>query len=213
MKLEFIENVFEFMKKFEQEINEIKTVPLTAQKILRLNLINEEYNELVRAYFYKDEDYNKFIIELADAIIDTKYVLYGLYADFGCQILTYDKEKLYNIFFDGIVFGETQEDKIHLIVYKTLPCFLGELYKNMVDNNHQKISENICYVDFLLNHIAEYYDLPIEELFNEVHRSNMSKLHDGVVVKNELGKVVKSPDYTPADIEGILRKKRLVKIK
>ncbi|MFK5283564.1 hypothetical protein ACI3PL_28720, partial [Lacticaseibacillus paracasei] len=81
-----------------------------------------------------------------------------------------------------------------------------------VDNNHQKISENICYVDFLLNHIAEYYDLPIEELFNEVHRSNMSKLHDGVVVKNELGKVVKSPDYTPADIEGILRKKRLVKI-
>jgi predicted HAD superfamily Cof-like phosphohydrolase len=81
----------------------------------------------------------------------------------------------------------------------------------MVDNNHVKISENLCYVDFLLNHIADHYNFPVEELFNEVHRSNMSKLHDGVVVKNELGKVVKSPNYSPADIEGILRKQGLLK--
>jgi hypothetical protein len=211
MKLEFIKKVFEFMNKFEQKVKHSENVPTTQQKILRLNLINEENNELIRAFFYRYEDYNKFLIELADAITDTIYVLYGLYADFGCTILTYDKEKLHNIFFDGIVWGETEEDKVMLIVYKTLPCFLGELYKSMVDNNHVKISENLCYVDFLLNHIADHYNFPVEELFNEVHRSNMSKLHDGVVVKNELGKVVKSPNYSPADIEGILRKQGLLK--
>lgn len=42
--------------------------------------------------------------------------------------------------------------------------------------------------------------IDIEPIFAEVHRSNMSKLHEGVVLKRSDGKVIKSPNYSPADI-------------
>lgn len=39
----------------------------------------------------------------------------------------------------------------------------------------------------------------------EVHRANMAKLHDGVPVHREDGKIIKPPGWTPPDIEGVLR--------
>ncbi|MFW0871249.1 MAG: MazG nucleotide pyrophosphohydrolase domain-containing protein [Patescibacteria group bacterium] len=45
----------------------------------------------------------------------------------------------------------------------------------------------------------------IEEIFAEVHRSNMSKLgEDGKPVLREDGKVLKGPHYSPADVRSIL---------
>ena len=43
------------------------------------------------------------------------------------------------------------------------------------------------------------YGIPIEEVFTEIHRSNMTKSTE----KNEFGKSIKG-DYSPADIESIL---------
>lgn len=43
----------------------------------------------------------------------------------------------------------------------------------------------------------------IEDVFDEVHRSNMSKLEDGKVLRREDGKILKGKDYTPADISSI----------
>lgn len=43
------------------------------------------------------------------------------------------------------------------------------------------------------------------DAFDEVHRSNMSKRNpDGTVSKNENGKVVKGPNYTPANFKKVL---------
>jgi predicted HAD superfamily Cof-like phosphohydrolase len=45
----------------------------------------------------------------------------------------------------------------------------------------------------------------IEEVFFEIHRSNMSKLgRDGKPIYREDGKVMKGPDYFLPDIKGIL---------
>jgi predicted HAD superfamily Cof-like phosphohydrolase len=38
--------------------------------------------------------------------------------------------------------------------------------------------------------------IDMESIFQEIHRSNMSKFKDGYI--NELGKVVKGPSYSPA---------------
>jgi predicted HAD superfamily Cof-like phosphohydrolase len=47
----------------------------------------------------------------------------------------------------------------------------------------------------------------IEEVFAEIHRSNMSKMGmDGKPVRREDGKIMKGPGYTPPDIEFILMK-------
>lgn len=47
----------------------------------------------------------------------------------------------------------------------------------------------------------------IEEVFEEIQRSNMSKLgEDGKPVFREDGKVLKGPNYFPPDIASILKK-------
>lgn len=44
-------------------------------------------------------------------------------------------------------------------------------------------------------------DMPVEAIFAEVHRSNMSKLGtDGKPVRRADGKVLKGPNYEPADL-------------
>jgi len=54
----------------------------------------------------------------------------------------------------------------------------------------------------ILDHGLQY---KIEEVFNEIHRSNMSKLDDnGNPIYREDGKVMKGDNYSPPDIAGIL---------
>lgn len=51
------------------------------------------------------------------------------------------------------------------------------------------------------------YGIPIERVFAEVMRANMSKLGvDGKPIYREDGKVLKGPNYTPPDISGVLWK-------
>jgi predicted HAD superfamily Cof-like phosphohydrolase len=44
----------------------------------------------------------------------------------------------------------------------------------------------------------------LEAIFNEIHRSNMSKLEDGKPLHNEYGKVIKSSSYSPPNIKFLL---------
>ena len=46
----------------------------------------------------------------------------------------------------------------------------------------------------------------IVDVFNEIHRSNMSKLGpDGEPILREDGKILKGPGYFPPDIDSVLR--------
>ncbi|MFE9412309.1 hypothetical protein ACFYN0_26475 [Streptomyces sp. NPDC006704] len=52
---------------------------------------------------------------------------------------------------------------------------------------------------------ADLLHIPLAEVFEEVHRSNMSKLGlDGRPVRRSDGKILKGPNYCEADVEGIL---------
>lgn len=42
------------------------------------------------------------------------------------------------------------------------------------------------------------------EAFDRVHKNNMSKLHDGKVVKNEFGKVIKPEGFVPVDLSDLI---------
>lgn len=53
------------------------------------------------------------------------------------------------------------------------------------------------------------YGLPIDDIFNEVHRSNMSKLGaDGKPMYREDGKILNGPHYSAPDIKRILESKK-----
>lgn len=52
---------------------------------------------------------------------------------------------------------------------------------------------------------ASYYGVNLDEILEEVQRSNLSKLDEnGNVLKNNAGKVIKGPNWSEPDIEGVL---------
>lgn len=52
---------------------------------------------------------------------------------------------------------------------------------------------------------AAVYGIPLEEVFTEIHRSNMTKLGlDGKPVYDENGKVIKGPLYQKPNIKGVI---------
>lgn len=54
---------------------------------------------------------------------------------------------------------------------------------------------------------AEEFGIPLEKVFQEIHRANMTKLwDDGTIHRNAFGKVIKPPNFQKADIASVLRK-------
>lgn len=73
--------------------------------------------------------------------------------------------------------------------------------------NVVKLAKELADLLYVVLGTAAAYGIPIDEVYREVHRSNMSKLGaDGKPVYREDGKVLKGPNYTPADVEEVLRK-------
>ncbi len=59
-------------------------------------------------------------------------------------------------------------------------------------------------VQYVLSGTAVTFGLPIDEVFDRVHTSNMSKLGpDGKPILRDDGKVMKGPDYFPPVLEDL----------
>jgi len=74
-------------------------------------------------------------------------------------------------------------------------------------DNIEHIAKEMADLLYVIYGTAVSYGIPIDDVFKEVHRSNMSKLDDnGKPIKNEDGKVIKGPNYTPANVSNVLKK-------
>lgn len=125
--------VREFHEKFGCTVEDRPKAPNERDAILRYELIREELAEFWKSCgYYSDKNPN--LTEIADALADLLYVVYG--------------------------------------------------------------SAVTCGID-------------LEPIFAEVHRSNMSKLHEGKVLRREDGKIIKSPNYNPANIGPLLEAQAL----
>ena len=74
------EKVGEFMKTFGQEVKSKSSLSSDKINILRINLIEEELDELKQAINQKN------LIEVADALTDILYVTYGAGHAFGINL-------------------------------------------------------------------------------------------------------------------------------
>lgn len=80
-----------------------------------------------------------------------------------------------------------------------------ELFKGIDENNMVEIADGLADVLYVVFGTAVSYGIDIERVFDEVHRSNMSKLWpDGKPHYDEFGKVVKPSTYSRADVESVL---------
>ena len=69
------------------------------------------------------------------------------------------------------------------------------------------IAKEACDLLYVVLGLGVNYGINLDEVFAEVHRSNMSKLGpNGEVLRREDGKVLKSANYTPANVEPIIFK-------
>ncbi len=68
------------------------------------------------------------------------------------------------------------------------------------------LDRQLSYAEIVIRGIAATYEIPLDKVFAEVHRSNMTKVwKDGKGRKDEGGKVLKPDTYSRPDIAAILR--------
>ena len=69
----------------------------------------------------------------------------------------------------------------------------------------RRILKELADVQYVVSGLAVTLGLPLQEAFNLVHQSNMSKLGDnGEPVYRADGKVMKGPNYVPPSLEELL---------
>jgi len=150
---------------------------------LRKRLILEEGGETVKALNEND------MVEIADGLADTIYVLAG----------------------SVVQMGNTPDDVRNAASAKLLQALLNDVAMALEVRDETAINETFCQLEIVVKGIAAQFEIPFDTVFAEVQRSNMSKVwDDGTVKKDEGGKVIKPPTYSPADIVTILEKTGLI---
>jgi len=72
------------------------------------------------------------------------------------------------------------------------------------DNDIVELADALADIIYIACGTAASYGIDLDEVFKEVHRSNMAKLVDGKVIRREAGKVLKPEGWTPPDIKSVL---------
>jgi predicted HAD superfamily Cof-like phosphohydrolase len=70
---------------------------------------------------------------------------------------------------------------------------LKELEDAIADNDLVAVADALGDLKYVVEGAAVSFGIDLEPVFDEIHRSNMTK----TAVKNELGKIQKGPDYEP----------------
>lgn len=205
--------VLEFTKTFDLDWSDTPITPSPSVIRLRIRLIREELDELEKAYK------NRNLIDVADALGDLLYVIYG--TAIACGIVL--SQEIYY----------TEERK------SLSPSFLQKIFDyrseailSKFDNILTLIDLHLAFSDLKIttNHLCNFrkglytvssmFGLDLDTIFAEIHRSNMSKVwkeypvvEEGVsitaipggwkVQRND-GKLLKSKNFSPPALDVLL---------
>ena len=82
---------------------------------------------------------------------------------------------------------------------------LQELKEALNNRDIVEVADALTDLLYVIYGAGHSFGIDLNDCFDEVHRSNMSKLgEDGRPVYREDGKVLKGPDYWPPDLESVL---------
>jgi len=85
-------------------------------------------------------------------------------------------------------------------------ALLSEIEKGGAPSKDTKLKmfKELADLQYVLSGMVVALGIPMEEVFDRVHKSNMSKLVDGKPLKREDGKVLKGPYYQKPDLSDLL---------
>lgn len=101
---------------------------------------------------------------------------------------------------DGLM-KSTIPDSVKVLRLRLMMEELGELAAAMHANNAVLVADGLADLMYVVVGTAIAYDLPINEIFREVHTSNMTK---APLDKTSKGGKVSKEGYAPPDIKTIL---------
>lgn len=87
---------------------------------------------------------------------------------------------------------------------KLLKEEFDEYNEGETNNDLENIAKELADIIYIVCGTAVSYGIPLDKVFDEVHRSNMAKLVDGKPVRRDDGKILKPEGWTPPDVKKIL---------
>ena len=94
---------------------------------------------------------------------------------------------------------EERQLRMNLLAEEYNEYLTGEL-----NNDIEEICDALADMAVIILGTSLSYGIPLDKVFEEVHRSNMTKVVDGKVVRRADGKITKGPNYEPPNIKKIL---------
>ena len=67
-----------------------------------------------------------------------------------------------------------------------------------------EIDDACADLKWVIEGLCHSFGIPLQQVWDEVNRSNMSKTVDGKLIKREDGKILKPDTYSPPDISKVL---------
>lgn len=85
------------------------------------------------------------------------------------------------------------------------------VYGKVKPKTKERMLKELADMQYVLSGFAETFGLPLQVAFVRVHKSNLSKLDDdGKPILREDGKILKSKNYGPANMEGLVDERPFV---
>ncbi len=103
--------------------------------------------------------------------------------------------------------SELSNDKINSLRLSLIQEELDELTKAINENDILEVADALTDILYVTYGAGHAFGIDLDKCFNEVQKSNMSKLGiDGKPIYNESGKVMKGPDYFKPDLSKFIKK-------
>ena len=98
-------------------------------------------------------------------------------------------------------------EKINQLRISLIQEELDELKEAMTNNDLLEVADALTDLLYVTYGAGHAFGIDLDKCFNEVQNSNMSKLgEDGKPIYNELGKVMKGPNYFKPDLSKFVNK-------
>lgn len=170
-----------------------------SQSDLYMRLITEEViHETLKAFDSDD------IVGIADGIADSIWVIEGF-----CITLNIDLKSVWQGVEEYIdtAYKDTAKETMNFVVSE----YVGLRSDYQATEKLYFIENKVMHLIKELILLSEVLNIPLQAVWDEVARSNKSKISDsGKVIKNEYGKIQKPDTFSPANIEAVLQQHNLV---
>ena len=103
--------------------------------------------------------------------------------------------------------SELSSEKINSLRLSLIQEELDELTKAIKENDILEVADALTDILYVTYGAGHAFGIDLDKCFDEVQRSNMSKLgKDGKPIYNEHGKVMKGPDYFKPNLSKFITK-------